>query len=204
MNAQLKPQPYGNDFLHEVEKRVEGGDWVRMCMQCGVCAGSCPLGKHWAHPPQKLFMMIRAGKRSEVLTSDALWMCTSCYNCMVRCPRHLPITTIIHGLAAHAHREGLAPKHQPTRAFSVLFAGNAMRGGRVNEMRLTVGLYFRDGLVSGIKKGWAMRKVASGLLRAGRLNPLELFGGHGCRDRAALHRMLRKARALDDERLGYR
>ena len=40
-----------------------------MCMQCGVCAGSCPFGDAWEHTPQKIFMMIRAGKREEVLTS---------------------------------------------------------------------------------------------------------------------------------------
>ncbi|MCW8855082.1 MAG: heterodisulfide reductase, partial [Gammaproteobacteria bacterium] len=31
---------YRNDFLKEVEANVEEGDWVKMCMQCGVCAGS--------------------------------------------------------------------------------------------------------------------------------------------------------------------
>ena len=34
----------GTNFLREVEERVEEGEWVKMCMQCGVCAGSCPLG----------------------------------------------------------------------------------------------------------------------------------------------------------------
>ena len=112
---------YSNDFLKEVEERVEEGEWVKMCMQCGVCAGSCPFGPNWEHSPQKLFMMIRAGKREEVLSSDSMWMCTSCYNCVVRCPRKLPITQIMHGLATYAHRLGLAPKDQPTRFFSLLF-----------------------------------------------------------------------------------
>ncbi len=194
--------PYGNDFLREVEERVEGGEWVRMCMQCGVCAGSCPLGEHWAHSPQKLFMMIRAGKRDAVLSTDALWMCTSCYNCIVRCPRKLPITHIIHGLATYAHRQRLAPKVQPTRDFSLQFWGNSTRTGRVNELRLTVGLYFRDGLVAGLKKGWSMRNVALGLLRAKRLNPLELFKGHECKDKAGIQRILAKAYELEDARRG--
>jgi quinone-modifying oxidoreductase subunit QmoC len=88
---------------------------VKMCMQCGVCAGSCPLGPPGQHSPQKIFMMIRAGKREEVLGSDAMWMCTSCYNCIVRCPRKLPITHIMHGLANYAHRWAWRPKMQPTR-----------------------------------------------------------------------------------------
>jgi len=66
---------YRNDFLKEVEANVEMGDWVKMCMQCGVCSGSCPLGPFWEHPPQELFMMIRAGKRDEVLQSESMWMC---------------------------------------------------------------------------------------------------------------------------------
>jgi quinone-modifying oxidoreductase subunit QmoC len=197
MSAVRLPARYGNDFLREVEGEVEGGAWVKMCMQCGVCAGSCPLGAHWEHTPQKMFMMIRAGKRAEVLGTDALWMCTSCYNCVVRCPRKLPITTLMHGLAAYAHRVGLAPKRQPTRAFSVLFWRNAVRVGRVNEMRMTVALYFADGLVAGVKKGWSMRNVAFGLLRAGRLNPLEMIKGHEVRDMEGVRRMLAKARELE-------
>ena len=54
--------------------------------------------------------MIRAGKRDEVLQSSSMWMCTSCYNCIVRCPRELPITHIMHGLAHYAKRLGIAPK----------------------------------------------------------------------------------------------
>ncbi len=202
MNAAAIPAAYANDFLREVEERVEAGQWVKMCMQCGVCAGSCPLGPHWAHTPQKIFMMIRAGQREAVLRSSALWMCTSCYNCVVRCPRKLPVTTIIHGLATYAHRQGLAPKLQPTRDFSLQFWGNSTRTGRVNEIRLTIGLYFKDGFAAGLKKGWGMRKIALTLWRTKRLNPFELFGGHQCKDKAGIARILRKAYELEDARRG--
>ena len=193
-------RPYTGDFLREVEREVEGGEWVKMCMQCGVCAGSCPLGAHWEHTPQKLFMMIRAGQREAVLKTDAMWMCTSCYNCVVRCPRKLPITTIMHGLASYSHRLGLAPKMQPTRDFSLRFFNNFRKAGRVNELKLTMGLYFKDGLVAGIKKGWEMRHVAFGLLKAGRLNPFELFKGHRCQDTKGIEAMLAKAREIEQRR----
>ena len=190
-------KPYEIDFLREVEREVEGGEMVKMCMQCGVCAGSCPFGPHWEHTPQKIFMMIRAGKKQEVLASDAMWMCTSCYNCVVRCPRKLPITTIMHGLAQYSHRLGLAPKMQPTRAFSLRFFENFRRTGRVNELKLTLGLYFKDGFVAGLKKGWEMRHVGLGLLKAGRLNPFELLGGHKCRDQKGIAAMLAKAQQIE-------
>jgi quinone-modifying oxidoreductase, subunit QmoC len=73
------------------------------------------------HTPQKIFNMNRAKKREEVLTYDSMWMCTSCYNCIVRCPRELPITHIMHGLVTYAKRLGLAPKEQPTTKFAALF-----------------------------------------------------------------------------------
>ncbi len=193
---------YRNNFLKEVEACVEEGDWVKMCMQCGVCSGSCPFGPHWDHPPQELFMMIRAGKREEVLTSNSMWMCTSCYNCIVRCPREIPITHIMHGLANYAHRLGLAPKNQPTRHFSKLFWNNITKTGRANELKLSLGLYFKDGLVSGIKVGMAMASVGLGMVKAKRLNPIELLKPHGCKDIKGIHAMLKKAREIEDRRKG--
>ena len=195
---------YGNNFLKEVEACVEEGDMVKMCMQCGVCSGSCPFGPHWAHPPQEIFMMIRAGKREEVLTSDSMWMCTSCYNCIVRCPRKLPITHIMHGLANYAHRLGLAPKNQPTRQFAKLFWNNIIQTGRVNELKLSLGLYFKDGLASGIKTGLAMKNVGLGLMKAKRLNPMEIVKGHGCKDIKGIQAMVKKAQEIEAGRKGFK
>ena len=193
---------YRNSFLREVEERVEEGEGVKMCMQCGVCAGSCPLGPHWEHTPQKIFMMIRAGKREEVLGSGSMWMCTSCYSCVVRCPRKLPITQIMHGIAQYAHRLGLAPKMQPTRDLSLIFWNNCIKTGRVNEMRFTLSLYFKDGLMAGIRQALSMQSIALGLLMAKRLNPLELLKGHECKDKAGIHRMLKKAQEIEGRRQG--
>jgi len=194
---------YRNNFLKEVEENVEEGHWVKMCMQCGVCSGSCPFGPHWQHPPQEIFMMIRAGKRDEVLASDSMWMCTSCYNCIVRCPRKLPITHIMHGLANYAHRLGIAPKGQPTREFAKLFWDNMMKKGRVNEMKLTIGHYFRNGIGAGIKEAMAMKDVGLGMLKAKRLNPMELAGGHSLKDLKGFHAMVAKAREIEDRKKGF-
>lgn len=194
---------YKNNFLKEIEEQAEMGEWVKMCMQCGVCSGSCPTHFHagWEHPPQEIFMMIRAGKREEVLTSPSMWMCTSCYNCYVRCPRKLPITHIMHGIAEYAYRLGLAPKTQPTLHLSKTFWNNCTKTGRVNEVRLTISLYFKDGFMAGIKKGLEMKDVALGLIKAKRLNILEALGfGHKCKDQQGIQRMLAKARELEAKR----
>ena len=194
-------EKYRNNFLKEVEANVEEGDWVKMCMQCGVCSGSCPLGAHWDHPPQELFMMIRAGKRDEVLQSTSMWMCTSCYNCIVRCPRELPITHIMHGLAHYATRLGIAPKNNPTLKFSNLFWDNLAKNGRVNELWLGVNLYFMDGIVNGIKVAMGMAGIGLGMLKSGRLSLKELVGGHTVKDKKGFKAMLKKAAELEAARI---
>ena len=199
-NQQMVEQ-YRNNFLREVEDNVEEGEWVKMCMQCGVCSGSCPLGPYWDHSPQELFMMIRAGKRDEVLQSTSMWMCTSCYNCIVRCPRELPITHIMHGLAHYAKRLGIAPKNQPTNKFAELFWKNLVKTGRVNELRLGLSLYFMNGIGEGIKTSLKMQKIGLGMLMTKRLTPMELIGGHKCKDAKGLQGILKKAEELEAARI---
>jgi len=190
-------ESYRNSFLKEVEANVEEGDWVKMCMQCGVCSGSCPLGPYWEHPPQEIFMLIRAGKREEVLTSSSMWMCTSCYNCIARCPRELPITHIMHGLATYAERLGMAPKNQPTRKFALKFWDNLTKKGRVNELKLGISLYFMNGFVEGIKTALKAMPLGMNMYKTKRLNPMEYFGGHGVKDTSGLKAILKKAEEIE-------
>ncbi len=199
-NTQMIEEYRGN-FLKEVEANVEEGDWVKMCMQCGVCSGSCPMGPYWEHPPQEIFMMIRAGKRSEVLESDAMWMCTSCYNCIARCPRGLPITHIMHGLAHYAKRLGLVPKGQPTQKFAQMFWDNLTKQGRVNELKLGINLYFMNGFAEGIKTSLKMKYIGLGMLKTKRMAINDAYGGHRIKDLDGLHKMLKKARELEDARI---
>ncbi len=194
-------EKYRNNFLKEVEANVEEGQWVKMCMQCGVCSGSCPLGKFWDHPPQEIFMMIRAGKREEVLSSESVWMCTSCYNCIVRCPRELPITHIMHGLAHYAKRLGLVPRNQPTAKFAQMFWDNLMRKGRVNELKLGLKLYFMNGFGEGIKVAMKNQKLGMNMIKAKRADPRELLGGHSVKDLSGFQKAIKKAQELEEARI---
>jgi len=116
-------------------------------------------------------MMIRAGKREEVLSSSSMWMCTSCYNCIARCPRGLPITHIMHGLATYAKRLGLVPQEQPTAKFAQLFWDNLTKTGRVNELKLGIALYFKVG--EGIKTAMENKDLGLAMVKAKRMNPFE-------------------------------
>lgn len=146
-------------------------------------------------------MMIRAGKREEVLESTSMWMCTSCYNCIVRCPRELPITHIMHGLAHYATRLGIEPKNQPTRKFSQLFWDNLAKNGRVNELKLGISLYFMNGFVEGIKTALGMAGIGMGMVKTKRMNPMEILGGHTVKDKKGFQAMIKKAQELEAARV---
>jgi quinone-modifying oxidoreductase, subunit QmoC len=202
LNEQMVAR-YRNNFLKEIEEQAEMGEWVKLCMQCGLCSGSCPTHFHdgWDHAPHEIFMMIRAGKRDEVLQSQGMWMCTSCYNCYVRCPRKVPVTHVMHGIAEYAYRIGRSPRKQPTQHLSKTFWDNCTNTGRVNELHLTRTLYFKDGIVAGIRKFLEMGAIGLGLAKAGRMNPLEAIGaGHKCKDIKGIQAMLAKAKELEAKR----
>jgi quinone-modifying oxidoreductase subunit QmoC len=96
----------------------------------------------------------------------------------------------------------MVPKGQPTREIAKIFWNNLVKTGRVNELKFSLSMYFKDGFVQGIKNALAMQSVGLGLVKAGRLNPMELFGGHKCKDSGAIKKMIAKAREIEDRRHG--
>ncbi len=119
-----------------------------------------------------------------------MWMCTSCYNCIVRCPRELPITHIMHGLAHYAKRLGLVPKNQPTAKFAQLFWDNLIKKGRVNELKLGMALYFMNGFGEGVKTAMGKQKLGLNMMKTKRMNPMEALGGHAVKDLCGFQKII--------------
>lgn len=71
------------------------GRKVLTCMQCGMCAGTCPYGKVMDYPPRRIIAMLRAGKLEQVFASDSLLNCVACYACMAKCPRGIRLTEVL-------------------------------------------------------------------------------------------------------------
>lgn len=74
-------------------------------MQCGVCSGSCPSGRHTSLNIRKIVR--NATKNTDVLRDEQLWMCTTCYNCQERCPRNIDIVDSVLAIRTLAVREGI-------------------------------------------------------------------------------------------------
>jgi Fe-S oxidoreductase len=68
-------------------------------------------------PPGRMISYLRAGIFDQVLNSDTVWMCVSCYACTEVCPKQIPVTP---GLMTRAKEELLLAGNIPTELQSAL------------------------------------------------------------------------------------
>jgi len=158
-----------SDFLEEVCS-VPGGEGVLACIQCGVCSGSCPNVALMDNSPRKTIALIRAGRRDEVLSSNTMWVCLSCYRCTVRCPREVKPTDLMHALETLTIRHKLTNKKTATPIMYRDFVDSIRSYGRVHEFGMMI--KFMTKLVWMKKNplvGLRMLPVALKLLTHGRL-----------------------------------
>ncbi len=109
------------------------GEKLPTCMQCGICAGSCPVSHEMDYTPRQLVRMIQLGLKQEVLNSNTLWLCTTCFSCSVRCPRGIRPTELMETLKPIAIAEGVKNKNA---RFDGVFSDVVKKTGRASEFLL--------------------------------------------------------------------
>ena len=82
------------------------GETVNLCFQCGTCTSSCPSGRMTAFRTRQILRLAQFGLPEQILPSDDLWHCTTCFTCYERCPRGVEIVDIITSLRNMAVRAG--------------------------------------------------------------------------------------------------
>lgn len=178
----------GVSFTDEV-CAVPGGEGIRTCIQCGVCTGSCPNANLMDYPPRKIIAMVRAGMEKEVLSSNSMWYCLSCYLCTVRCPRGIKPTDVMYALkqVAMEHGFGYGPTDAPIMYRTFVDAING--DGRVHEFGMMRKFYLRTNPF----KALGMLPVGLALLRRGRM-PLRSERMKGA---AEVQTIIEKARMME-------
>lgn len=157
-------------FFEEVIANTPGSDpRLEMCIQCGTCGGSCPSGPDMDHSPRKIFAMIDAGMRKEVLSSNTPWYCVSCYYCMVRCPQEIHITDIMYTLKRMAIQEGYYRESTARSApgFSETFMDYVENYGRSFELGVATWYHLRYHPLNAVGMATGM---GLGMLRKGRMD----------------------------------
>jgi quinone-modifying oxidoreductase subunit QmoC len=129
-------------FPLEIMKRP-GGEDLQKCIQCGTCSAGCPLAVYMDYTPRRVIALTRAGLEADVLQSVTPWLCASCYECQVRCPRGLKVTDIMYALKRRAVEKKLYPKKLPIPVLANQFFEMVATHGRNSETWLVMQLYLR-------------------------------------------------------------
>ncbi|MBR6549227.1 MAG: 4Fe-4S dicluster domain-containing protein [Clostridia bacterium] len=77
---------HNKETLREIVIETAGIN-PRKCMKCGKCSGACPAYDEMEYHPHQFVSMVEAGKIEELMNSEAIYMCLSCFACVERCPR---------------------------------------------------------------------------------------------------------------------
>jgi len=89
---------------------IPGGEHIRRCLACGTCTATCPVREvTQRYNPRRIIHMALLGLRHKVLSSDFIWLCSTCYACYERCPQDVRITELMHAIKNLAVTAGYIP-----------------------------------------------------------------------------------------------
>lgn len=145
---------------------VPGCERLKDCIQCGTCSGVCPLSIYMDFTPRQVMEMTRFDFKNEVLRSQTIWLCASCYACTTECPRQIRITDIMYELKQRAIKEGVYPRHFPIPVLAKEFIRMVHDHGRISESRLVIQLFLKTNPLASL----GMAKLGLGLMRTGRFS----------------------------------
>jgi len=146
----VEPNP---EFAKMVEKGGPGGETLMACYQCGTCTGSCPSGRLTAFRIRQTIHRAQLGLKDEVLPTEELWLCTTCYTCVERCPRMVEIPDIIFILRNFAVREGyMSDAHKKIGENLMKIGSTVPFGDDMKKLRVSMGLPAEPPTTAGDKK----------------------------------------------------
>ena len=85
-------------FKYEINK-IPGAENIMLCFQCGTCTAGCPIARFSDfYKPRTIVRMVQLGLRETLLSEKDLWLCTTCYACIDRCPQEVEAASIVRAL----------------------------------------------------------------------------------------------------------
>ena len=68
------------------------------CFQCGKCTSGCEAMKLLELEPHKIMSLTKLGFIDELLNSDIIWTCITCYKCKERCPQRVAPVEVLYAI----------------------------------------------------------------------------------------------------------
>jgi Fe-S oxidoreductase len=103
----------------------EGGGADKFCYECGKCDTVCPWNRVRKFPVRRIINQAKFGVVP--FESEDLWLCTTCGNCVQRCPRGVKIIDVMRAMRRVLVPDGVVPTSIPNlRGFmtSIASVGN--------------------------------------------------------------------------------
>lgn len=116
--------------------------------------------------PRRIIELTRNGFKQDVLNANTIWICTSCYECQVECPKEIGITDVMYALKTKAIQAGVEPKHLGPPVLFKEFYNMVRKTGRMSETQLAV----RSFIKSNPMQMWGMKWLGLRLLKTGRFS----------------------------------
>ena len=76
------------------------------CFQCAKCTSGCEAHKLLELEPHKVVALLKRGLIDELVNSDVIWTCMSCFKCRERCPQKVAPVEILFALKNMAVASG--------------------------------------------------------------------------------------------------
>jgi heterodisulfide reductase subunit C len=144
MSSSTSLNVYDADFVDEVQRESEQN--LALCYQCGNCTAGCPVSFAYDYPVNQIMRLVQAGRKTEALSSHAIWLCASCETCTTRCPNDIDVARVMDVLRHMARREKLVGE-QAVSVFWASFLESVEKHGRVFEVGLMASYISKTGRV---------------------------------------------------------
>lgn len=96
MSVTISSKRLASEFAKKI--RTITGENLKLCYQCGLCSGSCPMSPKMDLSPRQIIELARLGLEEEIANSRSVWICASCLACTVNCPRGFDLSKLMEAI----------------------------------------------------------------------------------------------------------
>jgi len=113
---------------------------VDRCYQCGKCSAGCAVVEEMDYPPSRVIRMLQTNNIEnyrKILSSESIWLCVSCQNCLTRCPMEIDIPQLMDYLRGKSLQgKTVNKKSKNILSFHRAFLDSVKYTGRLYEIGL--------------------------------------------------------------------
>ncbi len=100
-----KPQVEQKNEINKRLKKLQE-ELSDYCYQCAKCTSGCEAHKLLELEPHKMVALLKRGLIDEMVNSDIIWTCMSCFKCRERCPQKVAPVDVLFALKNMAVASG--------------------------------------------------------------------------------------------------